>query len=90
MKYIKYILIGCPIILTILLGINIYKYTSYKINNEEIIKSTNNYNQKITENNKKQQQLNKELTDLKKEKEDKIWEYERWIKWNEEMLKKIN
>ena len=36
-KYLKTILIVCPIILTILLGINIYKYYSYQKDNNSII-----------------------------------------------------
>ena len=89
-KYLKYILIIFPIILVILLGINIYKYNTYKNNNHAIIKNTNSYEEKIKDYTYKLESLNKELTSLKEEKKDKIWEYERWIKWNKEMLEKIN
>jgi len=88
-KTLKYILISVPCVLTILLGINIYKYISYQNNNELTIENTNNYNEKISDNNNKLESLNDELTSLKEEKEDKIWEYERWIKWNKEMLELI-
>ena len=89
-KIIKSILIVCPIILTILLGINIYKYVSYKENNQTLIENTNNYESKTNENTIKKENLNNELSSLKEEKKDKLWEYERWIKWNKEMLEKIN
>lgn len=89
-KSLKYSLIGIPFILTILLGVNIYKYYSYKNNNQKVINITNNYSEKINENHNKQDELNKELTTLKDEKKDKIWEYERWVKWNQKILELIN
>lgn len=89
-KYLKYILIVCPIILSILLVVNIYKYTNNKIKNNSLLENTKNYELKITENNTKQEQLEKELTLLKEEKEDKIWELNRWIKWNKEIKEKMN
>lgn len=88
-KTLKYILIGVPCVLIILLGINIYKYISYQNDNELIIESTNSYNNKINKNKNKLDNLNDELTSLKEEKEDKLWEYERWIKWKKEMLELI-
>ena len=39
--------------------------------------------------NIKEENLNNELSSLKEEKKDKLWEYNRWIKWNQEMLEKI-
>ena len=89
-KIIKSILIVCPIILTILLGINIYKYITYKENNKNLIENTNNYNSKTNENTIKTENLNIELSSLKEEKKDKLWEYERWIKWQKEIIEKIN
>lgn len=89
MKYLKYTLICVPCVLTILLGVNIYKYFSYQNNNEIIIENTNNYSKQINEYNNKKEELNQELTTLKEENKDKIWEYERWVKWNQEMLEKI-
>ncbi len=89
-KFLKQILIVCPIILTILLAINIYKYNNYKNTNQNHIDNTNNLELKINDNTNKIENLNDELTSLKEEEKDKIWEYERWIKWNKEMLEKIN
>lgn len=89
-KKIKYILIICPIILTILLGVNIYKYNKANNNNQNIIEKNNNLELKIKENNTKKEELIKELAILKEDKKDKIWEYERWIKWNKEIIDMIN
>jgi uncharacterized protein YxeA len=88
-KYLKTILIVCPIILTILLGINIYKYYSYQKDNNSIIKNTNNIKKQIIENTNKIDELNKELTSLKEEKKEELWKYNRWLKWNQEILEKI-
>lgn len=89
-KIIKYILIICPIILIIILGINIYKYITYKENIQTINKNTDNYILKINDNNIKKENLNNELNSLKEEKKDKLLKYERYIKWNKEILEKIN
>lgn len=89
-KILKSILIVIPIILTILLGINIYKYITYKENNKTLIDNTNNFEFKINDNTIKEENLNNELSSLKEERKEKLWEYERWIKWNQEMLEKIN
>jgi len=88
-KILKSILIVIPIILTILLGINIYKYITYKENNKTLIDNTNNFEFKINDNTIKEENLNNELSSLKEERKEKLWEYERWIKWNQEMLEKI-
>ena len=88
-KYLKTILIVCTIILTILLGINIYKHFSYQQENKNIIENTNNIKNKIIENTTKIENLNKELNSLKEEKKEELWKYNRWIKWNQEILEKI-
>ena len=88
-KYLKTILIVCPIILTILLGINIYKYYSYQKDNNNIIENTNNIKNQILENTTKIENLNKELTDLSEEKKEELWKYNRWLKWNQEIQEKI-
>jgi len=89
-KKLNYILIICPIILSILLIINIIKYNNYQTKNQNIINSNNNYQEKITKDNQKKEQLTNKINNLKEEKKDKIWEYDRWIKWNQEIISKIN
>ena len=89
-KFLKSILLVLPIILTILLGINIYKYYTYQEENNIIIENTNNINNQINDNKNKIDSLNKELTSLKEEKKEEIWKYDRWIKWNKEIKEKIN
>ena len=89
-KFLKSILLVLPIILTILLGINIYKYYTYTEENNTIIENTNNTNNLINDNKNKIDSLNKELTSLKEEKKEEIWKYDRWIKWNKEIQEKIN
>ena len=90
MKYIKYILIICPIILSILLTINIYKYINIKNNNTNIIENTNIFKNNFNKNINKQEELQKELNKLKENNKDKIIELNRWIKWNKEIQEKIN
>ena len=90
MKYLKYILIICPIILSLLLGINIYKYIISKQEYKNIIETTNNYENKIKDNNSKKENLNNELSSLKEEKKSKIEEYEKWVKWTKDINEKIN
>ena len=90
MKKLNFLLIIFPIILTILLGINIYKYLDSKNKNEDIINNTQDYNLKIQENNNKLEELTNEINSLKEEKKDKLWEYERWLKWDQEIKAKIN
>lgn len=89
-KIVKYILIICPIILSLLLGINIYKYISSKNQNENLIDKSNTYELKNQDNLTKKEKLEQELTSLKEKNKDKIERYEKWIKWNEEMQEKIN
>lgn len=89
-KIIKYILVICPIILSILLVVNITKYNEAKSNNKSIIESTNNYEVKINDNITKKEELKKEVLSLQEENKDKIWQYDRWIKWNKEIKEKIN
>ena len=90
MKYLKHILIICPIILSLLLAVNIYKYTVYNNKYNNIIDSTNNYDNQINDNNSKKEQLNNELSSLKEEKKAKIEEYDRWVKWKKEIEEKIS
>ena len=82
----KIILICIPCILTILLAINIYTHISYKNKSTHIIEETNNYNKQIQEQNNKITSLNNELTQIKEINKDKISNYERWIKWNKEII----
>ena len=90
MKYIKYILIACPIILSILLVININKYSNIKNNNLDIIENTNIFKDNFNKNINKQETLQKELNKLKKDNKDKIIELNKWIKWNKEIQEKLN
>ena len=89
-KIIKYLLVICPIILSILLVVNITKYQSAITNNKSIIESTNNYELQINNNITKKEELEKEISSLKEKNKDKIWQYDRWIKWNKEIKEKIN
>lgn len=89
-KVVKFSLIICSFILTALLVVNIIKYNNNLKNNNNLIDTTNNYQNKIKDNNTKKEQLETELISLKEEKKDKIWEYDRWIKWNQEIKEKIN
>ena len=89
-KKLNFLLIIFPIILSILLVINIYKYLDNKNNNQNIINNTQEYNIKIQENNNILEKLTNEINTLKEEKKDKIWEYERWLKWDQEIKEKIN
>ena len=86
----KIILIIFPIILTILLCINIYKYLDNKNKNNNIINNNQEFNEKITSNKSKYEEIINEINILKEENKDKIWEYERWLKWNQEIKEKIN
>ncbi|MBQ2873012.1 MAG: hypothetical protein IJE89_03325 [Bacilli bacterium] len=89
-KISKYLSIIIPIILLIALAINILKYYTSFSDNKNIVKDSNSYQEKININNKKNEELVTEINKIKTEKEDKIWEYERWIKWNQEIKEKIN
>lgn len=82
----KIILICIPCILTILLVINAYTYLSYKNKFTLIIEETNNYNKQMKEQNNKITNLSNELTKIKEINKDKISHYERWIKWNKEII----
>lgn len=90
MKYVRFCLVLCPIILVLLLILNINIYLKKEYNNKKIIESTNDYKNRINEVAIKQNNLNNELTSLKKENPNKVWDYERWTKWNKEILEKIN
>jgi len=89
-KKLKYLLIIIPIILSINLILNIYKYNNTLKQNQDIIKNNNSYQEKTNKYNKDKEQLIIELNNLKEEKKEKIWEHERWIKWNQEIKEKIN
>ena len=89
-KKLKYLLIIIPIILSINLILNIYKYNNTLKQNQDIIKNNNSYQEKTNKYNKDKEQLIIELNNLKEEKKEKIWENERWIKWNQEIKEKIN
>lgn len=89
-KKIKYLLIIFPIILSILLVVNICKYQNTKNNLNKLNTNISNYQEKIKVNNQKKEKLITELNNLKEEKKDKIWEYDRWIKWNQEIKEKIS
>ena len=89
-KKLKYLLIAFPIILSVILIVNIIIYTNFKKNNLNIVKNSNNYQDKINQNNLKKEQLTTKINSLKEENKDKLWEYDRWIKWNQEIKAKIN
>ena len=89
MKILKYIYVICPIILAGTLIINIYKYYNKQIEYNNLTKTTNNYNLQIQEIENQKNQFELTLSSLKEEQKDKIKEYERWIKWNEEIKQKI-
>lgn len=82
----KIFLICIPSILTIILVINIYTYISNKNKYTHIIDETNNYNKQIQEQNNKITSLTNELTQIKEINKEKISNYERWIKWNKEII----
>ena len=89
MKYIKICLIIIPILLTILLGKNIYDYFENKKISQEKLESINNYDNKLNDGLTKYSNLNTELETLKEVNKEKIMEYERWIKWNNEIVEKM-
>ncbi len=86
----KYILITFPTILLIALTINLYQYQSNQIENREIQKEIDTYQTKRKEFDSKKLALTDEINKLKEEKKDELWEYNRWIKWNQEIQEKIN
>ena len=90
MKILKYIYIICPIILATTLIISIYKYYNKQNEYNNLEKETSNYNLQIKEIETKKEQFELTLSSLKEEKKEKIKEYERWIKWKEEIKEKIN
>ena len=90
MKILKKIYIICPIILALTLIISIYKYYNKQIEYNNLLKETSNYNLQIKEIETKKEQFELTLSSLKEQQQDKIKEYERWIKWKEEIDAKIN
>ena len=89
-KVVKYLLIIFPIVLAITLVINTITYYINLNNNKNIIKDNNQYQEKIKNNNIKNQELLIKLNQKKEDNKDKIWEYNRWTKWNQEIKEKIN
>lgn len=90
MKILKIIYIICPIILSIVLALNIYKYYNNKQAYNSLIKNNDNYNNQIKEIETRKQQFEATLSSLKEEQKDKIKEYERWKKWEKEIQEKMN
>ena len=90
MKILKYIYIICPIILSITLILNIYKYYNKQQEYNNLKETNNNYNIQIKEIETQKEQFESTLSSLKEQQKDKINEYERWIKWNEEIKQKLN
>lgn len=89
-KVLKSILVVCPIILSILLGINIYKHFNLQNKFNNIINKTKDYELKIKDNFNKQKELNNELNPLKEKQKDKLWTLDRWEKWKKEIEEIIN
>lgn len=86
----NYLLFIIPIILSILLVINISIYNTNKNKNKKLITNINNYQEDIKKITNNKEELNNQLEILKEKNQDKIWEYNRWIKWNKEIKEKID
>lgn len=86
----NYLLFIIPIILLILLGINLFIYNTNNNKNKTLITNINNYQENIKKITNNKEELNNQLVIIKEKQKDKIWEYERWIKWNKEIKEKIN
>lgn len=86
----NYLLFIIPIILSILLVINISIYNTNKNKNNKLITNINNYQEDIKKITNNKEELNNRLEILKEKNQDKIWEYDRWIKWNKEIKEKID
>ena len=86
----NYLLFIIPIILSILLVINISIYNTNKNKNNKLITNINNYQEDIKKITNNKEELNNQLEILKEKNQDKIWEYDRWIKWNKEIKEKID
>lgn len=89
-KKLKYLLIVIPLILSITLIINISKYIHYKKEYTNLFNQISDYKNKEKNNQEKINNLTTEINNLKENKKDKIWEYDRWTKWNQEINSKIN
>jgi len=89
-KKLKYLLLIFPIILSICLVINISKYQKTKNNLKNINTNISTYQNKTNESKQQKEKLLTELNNLKEQNKDKILEYDRWIKWNQEINSKIN
>ena len=90
MKYIKFFLIIISILLTILLGKNIYDYLENKKINEEKLKIIANYDNKLNNSITNYNNLSAELETLKEVNKEKIMEYEKWLKWKNEIVEKMD
>lgn len=86
----NYLLFIIPIILLILLGINLFIYNTNNNKNKTLITNINNYQENIKKITNNKEELNNQLVIIKEKQKDKIWEYERWIKWNKEIKEKID
>lgn len=90
MKYIKIFLIIISILLTILLGKNIYDYLENKKINEEKLKIIANYDNKLNNSITNYNNLSAELETLKEVNKEKMMEYEKWLKWKNEIVEKMD
>ena len=90
MKYIKIFLIIISILLTILLGKNIYDYLKNKKINEEKLKIIANYDNKLNNSITNYNNLSAELETLKEVNKEKMMEYEKWLKWKNEIVEKMD
>ena len=90
MKYIKFFLIIISILLTILLGKNIYDYLENKKINEEKLKIIANYDNKLNNSITNYNNLSTELETLKEVNKEKMMEYEKWLKWKKEIVEKMD
>jgi len=90
MKYIKFFLIIISILLAILLGKNIYDYLENKKINEEKLKIIANYDNKLNNSITNYNNLSAELETLKEVNKEKMMEYEKWLKWKNEIVEKMD
>lgn len=89
-KIIKGILIIIPIVLSGFLALNINKYNNTTKENKTINKKIINKQEDVINSTNKKEELETKINELKEEKKDKINEYERWLKWEEEIKSKVN
>ena len=77
-------------ILTISLGKNIYDYLENKKINEEKLKIIANYDNKLNNSITNYNNLSAELETLKEVNKEKMMEYEKWLKWKNEIVEKMD